>query len=294
MKRAIILPTCWYGEASDFLAGLNTPQSRYFIIPLCESFGPDPRSYLPFVEEKMILNQAESAMIVLPASFACGDKIDFWPSIIQKKTGGNWICSVFFADCWQCVAQALEDLSMDKNTSNKTHLTCQYQPDYTEMLALYEHQIGQPYHPGDYFKPDILHAISLMEGNWLYWGHGEGDKLRGYSQLDTVDLLSNKCRYPLNSTLWFTCSTLDRDFPENIALAWYQSGATKCLLASPYKINTKANVFLSRRWVSCAVKKGKRTIASLILELLEEDSVAMEKVLNKYFLLGIPWVEGNL
>jgi len=293
MKRAIILPQCWYKEASVFIARLNILRPRYFLIPLSES-GAEAKSNLPFLEEMMAANRATSAMFVIPKSFASGDKIDSWPDLIQHHSAGKWVCSVFFADRWAEVAEALEDFLNEVNTKIETHLTCQYQPVYAEMLKLWEQKGGKAYHPGDFFKEDILPAISQMKGDWVYWGHGEGDRLRGYGQLHVVDLLSNKCETPLNATLWFTCSTLDRDYPENIALAWYQSGATKCLLASPDKVNTEANQLLSQHWLGMAKENGGRTVASLILDILQHDSENLESVLNHYYLLGIPWVSGNI
>lgn len=296
MKRAIILPESWYEQATVFIARLNALRPRYFLVTFPESSDFKSEEYLSFVGDIMTKNQAYSAMIVLPKSFASGDKIELWPSLIQSYGDGNWVVALFFADSCEEVETALENFSdeEDNQAAIETHVTCQYQPPYTDILSQLANEGQKTYHPGDYFKEDILPAISLMRGNWLYWGHGEGDKLRGYSHLHTFDLLAHKCTVPLNSTLWFTCSTLDKDYPENIALAWYLSGATKCLLASPDKVSTEANQLLSQHWMGVAKKKEDRTVATLILDVLQNDSEKTGKILNQYYLLGIPWVSGNI
>ncbi|WP_339751666.1 hypothetical protein [Algoriphagus aquimarinus] len=293
MKRAIILPKYWYEEASLFIARLNALHPRYFLVPVAE-IGAETNTYLPLVDELMGKNRATSAMFILPRSLASGDKIDLWPALVHNNSTGHWISSVFFADNWSEVEEGLQVLLSENSTKVEANLTCQYQPVYTEMLAQWEQEGGKAYHPGDYFKDEILSAISQMKGNWLYWGHGEGDRLRGYGHLDIVDLLSNKYVSPLNATLWFTCSTLDRDYPENIALAWYQSGATKCILASPDKVNTEANFLLSQRWLEISKKKQDCTIASLILEISQCTSEQTGRALVQYYLLGIPWVSGSM
>ncbi len=296
MISAIILPDSWYEEASIFIAGLNSLRPRYFLITFPESPDFKSKSYLSSVGKLMASNQAFSAMHVVPKCFASGDKIDLWPSLIQSHSDMTWVSSLFFADSWEEVATALGDFSEEEENPDDfaTHLTCQYQPSYTDILSQWANEGRNTYHPGDFFKEDILSAISQMRGNWLYWGHGEGDKLRGYSHLHTVDLLAHKCSKQLNSTLWFTCCTLDRNYPENIALAWYLSGATKCIFASPEKVNTESNKLLSEVWLEIAKIDKEKTVSSVILDVLWKNPEVFEKILNQYFLLGIPWVKGNL
>lgn len=295
--RAIILPESWYEEATVFIERLNSLQPLYFIVPLSIDLGHDPTGYLPYVNKWMVKNLGTSAMVVLPKSFASGDKIDQWPSVLQSDGGQNWVSSLFFADSWgelECTLQGFLKDEDRQDDGGETHLTCQYQPPYTAMLGQWEGGGRKSYHPGDYFKEDILPAISKMKGNWLYWGHGEGDRLRGYGHLHTADLLAHKNPVPLNTTLWFTCSTLDRDYPENIALSWYLSGATKCLLASPHKVSTEENQGMSQTWFELAKNSNGKTIASLILEIQGKDRGEFKKTLDQYFLLGIPWVSASL
>lgn len=294
--RAIILPESWCEEASIFIARLNIVQSRYFIISLSESKKLELDNKWTDAPGILADIHVRSAMFILPTLYACGDKIDLWPSMIQTGPSGNWVSSLFFADSWAEVANALLDVSTEEETSAGvlTHLTCQYQPPYTAILSHWYGLGRKAYHPGDYFKEDILPALTEMRGNWIYWGHGEGDKLRGYSHLHTADLLSYKCSKPLNATLWFTCSTLDRGYPENIALAWYLSGASKCMLASPEKVNTEDNQLLSDAWMQAGTCAQDKTISCVIMEILQKDPEVYERILNQYFLLGIPWVQGKI
>ena len=188
----------------------------------------------------------------------------------------------------------MEFINDKTEVAPKTHLTCQYQPPYTAMLDLWSKAGAKEYHPGDYYKSEILTAISNMTGNWVYWGHGEANLLRGYGHLEKDELLAHVPPKPLNATLWFTCSTLDKHERENIALSWYRSGATKCLMASPNKINTQANQQLSEAWLSAVKSQPLACISEVVLKLIQEESEEITEVLSNYYLLGNPWVPAGL
>ncbi|MEP4376800.1 MAG: hypothetical protein ABJ333_17250, partial [Algoriphagus sp.] len=208
--RAVILPEDWYKEATIFTERLNSIQPLYFCIPYTEDSLIDLKEFVTHLHKTLAKRDVSSAMLILPNYFASGDRIDLWPNMIQTNSTFRWILSIYFSDSWLQVEEELArlDLESNENLLNETHLTCQYQPAYTKLLLLGEGRNCQTYHPGDYFKLDILPIISKMEGNWVYWGHGEGDKLRGYDQLHTSDLLNFHSGNCLNFTLWFTCSTL--------------------------------------------------------------------------------------
>ncbi|PZX55457.1 hypothetical protein LV84_02595 [Algoriphagus ratkowskyi] len=294
--RAVILPEFWYEEATIFMERLNSLQPLYFNIPYPASALMKLNDYTLSLGDLLNQKQAHSALIFLPKHFASGDKIDLWPSLIQGHSTGSWILAIIFADTWTEAELALLQLTdvEDNYEEMETHLTCQYQPPYTSIVKSWQNERRITYHPGDYFKEDILPAISKMRGNWVYWGHGEGDKLRGYGHLHTSELLTYRCTKPLNSTLWFTCTTLEREYPENIALAWYQSGATKCIFASTEKVDTQDNKLLSEVWLESAKNCAGKTIPELILKVLQKDPVCFQKILNQYFLIGIPWVSSQI
>ena len=130
-----------------------------------------------------------------------------------------------------------------------------------------------------------------MQGHWLYWGHADADKLHGYNHLSTEDILRNKPASPLQSTLWFSCSTLDTSKKSNIALNWYLNGATYCLLASMRPVNTIDNQRLSMAWLDTLRNSDVISIADIIQNILLLDQQTFEPVLSSYRLLGLPWVK---
>jgi hypothetical protein len=291
VNKAIVLPESWTEQAEFFIARLNKFQPCFFTIPTPSSAFLDSDHFLTNLYLLLDHFEAKSSLIVLPKSWAKVEKMKDWPALVCNEKNHPVVNSIFFADEWQEVEIMLKEFLDEKIDLNpKTHLTCQYQPPYTTMLKLWADAGAEEYHPGDYFKSEILVAISKMTGNWVYWGHGEGNLLRGYGHLKKSELLLHIPEKPLNATIWFTCSTLDNNVNDNIALSWYLNGATKCLLASPYNVKTEANKMLSEAWLTIAKSRKKNSIASIILKLLDEDSIELKESLANYYLLGNPWV----
>jgi len=291
VNKAIVIPESWSISSGFFVARLNKFQPRYFTIPIPDAIYLDPEAFLTKLYSKLDHHAANSALVVLPHSRAKVKNIQDWPPIICNQKFRPVVNSIFFADELEELEKVFIAFLEDKiDSAPKTHLTCQYQAPYTTTLKLWADAGAEDYHPGDFYKSEILTAISRMTGNWVYWGHGEANLLRGYGHLEKEELLAHVPNKPLNATLWFTCSTLDHHESENIALSWYRSGATKCLLASPNKINTEANQLLSAAWLAAAKSQKQSSIAEIVLKLMQEESQEVTEVLRKYYLLGNPWV----
>ncbi|WP_425638408.1 hypothetical protein ACPUEN_03255 [Algoriphagus yeomjeoni] len=295
MNKAIVIPESWSIPAGFFVARLNKFQPRFFTISIPDAVYLDSESFLTKLYAAVDQHAANSALVVLPHSWAKVNKMQDWPPIVCNEKFRPVVNSIFFADEWKELENALLDFLCDKiDLAPKTHLTCQYQQPYTKMLKLWSEAGAEDFHPGDFYKTEILSAISTMTGNWVYWGHGEANLLRGYGHLEKDELLAHIPAKPLNATLWFTCSTLEKHSTENIALSWYRSGATKCLLASPNKINTEANQMLSAAWLAASKSPPIASIAAVILKLIQEESKEITEVLRNYYLLGNPWVHAGI
>ncbi|MFC5623855.1 hypothetical protein [Algoriphagus winogradskyi] len=291
MNKAIVIPESWSLPAGFLVARLNKFQPRFFTISIPDVLYLDSETFLNRLYAAVDQHAANSTLVVLPHSWAEVNKIQDWPPILCNEKFRPVVNSIFFADEWKELEDTLLDfLCYKTEASPKTHLTCQYQQPYTNMLNLWSEAGAEDFHPGDFYKSEILSAISTMTGNWVYWGHGEANLLRGYGHLGKEELLAHIPKKPLNATLWFTCSTLDYYGSENIALSWYRSGATKCLLASPNKINTEANQILSAAWLAASKDPPIASIAGIVLKLIKEESREITDVIRNYYLLGNPWV----
>jgi hypothetical protein len=277
-------------QASAGIARLNSIQPCYFLIGF--TIPSDP--YL--LQEALSLqlgNYAEkAAMMILPRSFAEARFIPVWPKLIQGNPQNPWICALFFADTWEEVEQYLCEGLSGKESAD-IHVTCQYQPPYTDMLELWTQAGAKPYHPGDYFKEDFLQELKKMSGVWAYWGHSEGDRIRGYGHLLGEELLSFSPEKALLLTLWFTCSTLDPEVEQNIGLTWFLSGKTQSLLASPFKVKTEENQLLGSQFLNSLVQKRQESLAEILLDLITTEDQRVGQVLNQYHLLGNPWIDLN-
>ena len=275
-------------QASEGIARLNSIQPCYFLVGF--TIPTDP-GLLHEALSLQLGNYAEkAAMMVLPRSFAEARFIPVWPKLIQGNPQNSWICALFFADTWEEVEQYLFEGLLEKTTAD-VHVSCQYQPPYTDMLELWAQAGAKPYHPGDYFKEDFLQELKKMSGVWAYWGHSEGDRIRGYGHLLREELLSNSPEKALMLTLWFTCSTLDPEVEQNIGMTWFLSGKTQILLASPFKVKTEENQLLGRQFLDSLIQKKNESIAEILLDLIETEDQSVRQVLNQYQLLGNPWID---
>lgn len=275
-------------EASEGIARLNSIQPCYFLVGV--EIPSDPEVSAEDLTFSLEDFQSKAAMMILPRSFAKSSCISSWPKLIQGNPQNPWICALFFADTWEEVERYLFD-GLSGKTSVDVHVSCQYQPPYTDMLELWAQAGAKPYHPGDYFKEDFLRELKKMSGIWAYWGHSEGDRIRGYGHITVDELLSNSPEKQLLLSLWFTCSTLDPEVEQNIGLSWFLTGKTQSLLASPFKVKTEENQLLGRQFLNSLVQKRHESLAEILLDLIETEDQSVRQVLNQYHLLGNPWVD---
>lgn len=275
-------------QAAEGIARLNSIQPCYFLVGV--EIPSDPVALTEVLTFSLEDYRGKAAMMILPRSFAQSSSIPFWPKLIQESTQNPWICALFFADSWEEIERYLFDEHSRKESAD-VHVSCQYQPPYTDMLELWAQAGAKPYHPGDYFKEDFLLELKKMSGIWAYWGHSEGDRIRGYGHVTVDELLSNCPENQLLLSLWFTCSTLDPEVEQNIGLSWFLSGKTQSLLASPFKVKTEENQFLGRQFLNSLVQKRHESLVDILLDLIEREDRSVRQVLNQYHLLGNPWVD---
>lgn len=288
--RCLIISSTWLEQANEGIARLNRTQPCYFLVTM--DFLSQLENLLKVFELPKKEYYGQAALLVLPKVFAKSKYIPFWPKLIQSSNQNDWVCGLFFADHWDEVEGYLLGFSGTiKSGSLDVHVSCQYQNPYTDMLELWTNEGSKPYHPGDYFKEDFLLELQKMTGIWAYWGHAEGDKLRGYSHLTLNEILTNSPSKPFLLTLWFTCSTLDPEFDENIGLSWFLSGKTQCLLASPFKVKTEENQLLGKEFLKVFTQKNNQLLSEILLCLVEKKDDFLSRVMNHYCLLGSPWIE---
>lgn len=287
-NRILIIPTSWKVKASKGVARLNLIQPCYFLYPLDWDFQPENLSKALEVADVNFTGQA--GLLILPRSFATAEKIPFWPKPIQSNQEKEWTCGLFFADDWEEVESYLLEFHQNEDQEIPIQVSCQYQHPYTEMLEFWAAKGAISYHPGDYFKEDFLIHLKSMEGIWGYWGHAEGDRLRGYGHLTREELLFHRPAKALDLTLWFSCSTLDFQVVENIGLSWFLSGCTKTLLASPFKVKTEDNQRLGLEFLDAFSAVKKLHLSDILLSLVRTNNGKLKDILDQYRLLGIPWI----
>src|SRR5690606_18497821 len=116
------------------------------------------------------------------------------------------------------------------------------------------------------------------------------ERLHGYNGLSIHDIVHHKPASPLVSTIWLACATLDAHKTRNIALEWFMSKASCCLLASTEPVKTTDNQKLNDIFLAIFEKSNSKSLADIIFEILNQDQTAFESILAHYRLLGIPWV----
>jgi len=290
--RILVIPTDWKEEASQTLARLNRIQFCYFFIVQSEL----ESSKLMLESLSILLNryQADSCLWIIPFEDGKSLEVKQWPSLISSYEKRSWVNGFFPARNWVEVANRLIEFeNSNLKIPNIINVTCQYEFVYTNLLDDWEREGARSIHPGDYFKSDFLDEFSKFTGNWVYFGHAEGDRLRGYGHLEINDLIKHHPPRSLNLTLWFTCSTLDPNVDPSIGICWFMSGATFALLASAFKISTYSNQLLSKAWIMASKSCKSTSIASVILQIYHSEPDLYTKVLSQYSLLGFPWVDGK-
>jgi len=129
-------------------------------------------------------------------------------------------------------------------------LTSQYSRPHVDQPVLWQTAWPDAHnlHPGEIEKDEVLQRVSENSGFWVYWGHGEFDRLRGYGHISTPDLLKMipQQRMPVDLSIWLSCNTLaDPEDADNdhktIGRQWYTAGGTQCLLAASEQVPTELN-----------------------------------------------------
>jgi len=292
MTIAIVIPESWLGEVSNYLARWEAIPSSYFFISVSEEVWQNPKKGTELVLIQSQEKKAQIVLWILPIYMTKGQCTGKWPEMINTETSKPLVNSLCFADSWKEFQILFESFNHSlEPTLNSTFVSCQYEPPYTKMLNAWEKSGAKGFHPGDYFKDEFLAELKKVSGNWVYFGHGEGDRLRGYGHLLLSELMANKPSKPLNATLWFTCSTLDEKNGERIALSWFLNKGTYCILSSAKKVKTEENTILGEAWLEIISKPNNLTIGEIIIELINEDPALYQPILNQYQLLGFPWVQ---
>ncbi len=292
LTRALVISNNWLDKAVNHLAGLKNIQPCFQIIPIPDYESLTKNRFSKLVTRALKNCSAQSAIVILPTSYALGTCVKYWPDIFIHTQSGILITSVVFSDEWtDCRPMIDSFLRTSVPGTGKYNATCQYQPPYTDVLNQWVEAGAENFHPGDYFKNEFLNELSKMQGHWLYWGHADSEKLRGYHHLFSDDILDHKPESPLQSTLWFSCATLDKNKEHNIALEWFLSGATQCLMASLEAIKTKDNQLLGSAWLEICQHQEVSNIADIIYHLLMQDEQTFGPILENYRLMGSPWVD---
>ena len=287
----MIIPDSWAAEAANDIAGLDCNQACYTILPVSNFEKLSPAKLKMAVENCLKRTRVNAAVVFLPPRFSTGKFLKYWPSLYYINNERVVITSVYFASCWKEYLKTFDENCKEGSGKIKDfHVTCQYQPSYTNTLLHWENAGAKSFHPGDFFKMDFLKQFQKINGHWLYWGHADCEKLRGYDHLYAKDLIQFKPTVPLQLTAWFSCTTLDARYEKNIALDWYLSGSTQCLLAASNEINTIENQKLGLAWLQvCSTAVGFH-VADLLQKILTENFQEFKSLLLHYKLLGNPWV----
>ncbi|MBN7816151.1 hypothetical protein [Algoriphagus pacificus] len=291
MNYAIIIPESWLDDLMKSKAGwINFPSSCFFIYH--QELDLTRLKANPSIKLQLSENNIAAVLWILPRKFSDKKHQKKWPKLIQKSKSQVFVNSLIFADSWNDCSILFEQYfnSVDKYY-NRTSVSCQYEPAYTTLLGDWDKSGALSFHPGDFFKEEFLEEIKRMSGNWVYFGHGEGDRLRGYGHLEKLELLQNGPSKPLNSTLWFTCSTLQEKKGSSLAFSWFSENNTFCLLASAHKVKTVENQAISSSWLDVILNEKELTIADILLKIYSKAPDFFSPILNQYQLLGFPWVK---
>ncbi len=289
-NRILIIPDTWMKAAIIPEEGLDSqPFFRFIPVPGYENLAGDQLAKA--VTRILETSGAQSALVVLPDEYAAGSCIKYWPEIFIHTKQGALISSVCFADNWTDFYKIAESAANIARWEKVVfNASCQYQSPYTSTFNLWERAGARSLHPGDYSRDEFLNALNQMKGHWLYWGHSGHTKLRGYHHLYSEDLLSHKPIKPLQSTLWFSCSTLGGNNGKSIALDWFLSGATHCMMAGVKYMDTLANQQLSAAFLEAVEQNDGASLDGILYHLLSSDEKTFGPILNQYRLMGPPWI----
>ncbi|MDH4396541.1 MAG: hypothetical protein QE278_12755 [Limnobacter sp.] len=321
-RRAVICPLDWADAIRGFsMGGISKSASSMKVIPRPELHTLE---YVLHSADKVLcdsgaLDDVDSAVLVLPLEYAEPIYSSMWPQPVLQVGEGNTartvVLSTVFADSPDACLKALEyqpkpfqpKPSLPKLTGNaglmRWNVTAQYGPMYVDTLNAWEAAGANVFHPGDYFKPDLLEALANMTGHWVYVGHAEVDRLRGYQHIVASDLTRILKRGPLDSTLWLTCNTLaHRADVLSLGMVWYLSGAVRLFLGAVGPTDTLENQHFCKLWLHALLafkaNKAAHTLADVVRQVFSSvgwvgvngAGRAPLKLGQHYRMLGNPWV----
>jgi hypothetical protein len=288
MNIALVFPEEWMDEIQQERAGLHV-QPCFFLIPISQTASENPKKYQKTICAKAKKLDVRVVTWFVPQTLASGKAVTKWPDLVYRFKNDYLVQSIAFAASARAVIDCLKQSEWGSQKPQHTSVFCQYAAPYTIMLEKWAKAGAKTYHPGDYAKDEILDVLRKLSGNWVYFGHALANRLRGYGHLFVNELIAHKPKKQLTATLWFTCSTLAGKDGENLALEWYLSGSTACLLASPKAIKTSSNQLLGDAWLEVLAETKNQSVTDVLLAVSRQSEFLFE-VLNQYKLLGKPWV----
>lgn len=291
MNYLVLVPEEWIGVREEAKTGWNHFPSSYFLLTYPPDFLETPTHEISGFLINKIPDQLKIACWIFPKKFNKPQFQDYWPTIVSSNSSQLLINSVAFYDSWEETLTAFAAYENQKIGMEGTSVFCQYEAPYTYLLGLWEEAGATSFHPGDYDKEEILDALGTMKGNWIYFGHGAWDRLRGYGHLEASDLRSVMPSTPLGLTAWLTCSTMEQGHDEMIAWDWYRKGGAFAMMASGLKVKTEENQLLGKGILRLLTEGERTTIGAMLLNLIQADSNCFSSILSQYYLLGFPWVE---
>ncbi|MGB3081223.1 MAG: hypothetical protein WBB31_19225, partial [Saprospiraceae bacterium] len=180
-ERVIVIPDIWKTEAGIDIARLSRIQPGYSFL-FMPALNVKSKKQLSLMYQQLLREiKVSSALFILPKCFATGINVRYWPDLVYDFAHGVTVTSVHFADKWsECLKFVDTCMNEHEYTTERYHATCQYQHPYTDSLKLWVEAGAHNLHPGDYSRDEFLSALKSMQGHWMYWGHADGRRLRGY------------------------------------------------------------------------------------------------------------------
>jgi len=239
---------------------------------------------------KMIIEllQQESslgqAILVLPESWRNSNTVDRWPPLLYKHSKGILLLAIAF----EGDLPRWKKFPTNTDETKTCNVSCQYEAPYTDLLESWSRAGATTFHPGDYYRDEMLFQLKNMKGTWFYFGHASSRELYAYPKFNGRVLTTHIPENPLDLVAWFSCSTLQKSARENLALSYYNSGATHCLMAAIDKAPTADNAMLVRELLAEFKKPDQRSLATALLAIARRSDFLMDFINRYYRILGNP------
>lgn len=287
--KALIVPENWKNELWEKFQ--KTGAKNSFLLQTI----PPPSNHKAIAISKLLFqihqqHQVHCFLLLLPKSYCHHARL---PKFIYHHQGVFLFLSIqFTATPREWFSEFSKATVPTSHTHKKIHLSCQYQIPYTQIFEFAQLKSGEHFHPGDYFKGDFLNALAKMHGTWIYWGHADLEKLRGYEELYEKDLITALKNKKLQGCIWMGCKTLSLH-PNSIALNFHLAQKSKFILASKKEIQSSDNEHLCKALLQNIQKSTNSGIINILQSMLTQDPENIYPVLKNYQLLGNPWALVN-